>query len=110
MRPVRGEPTSVAFDAQWVLHREETKGDVVGFLHTHPSGSPTPSQRDLKTMRAWSSSFGKSLLCLIASEGRLAAYRFDDDQSKGDSLIACEMLPRGIVLAFDSNEDVADGR
>lgn len=110
MRPVRGEPASVEFDARWVLEREETKGDVVGFFHTHPNGSPNPSQRDLKTMRAWSSSFGKPLLCLIASDGELAAYRFDDDQSSGDHVIACEMLPRGIVLAFDRDEEVADGR
>jgi proteasome lid subunit RPN8/RPN11 len=101
MCPARGEPASVAFDAQWVLGREETKGDVIGFYHTHPCGSPGPSQRDLKTMRAWCGSFGKPLLCLIESDGELAAYRFENDESDGVKITACELLPRGIVVAFD---------
>ena len=40
------------FDGAWVLDREETHGDVVGFLHTHPDGPATPSQRDVRTIRA----------------------------------------------------------
>lgn len=100
-RPARGKPTSVEFDADWVLSREEANGDVVGFYHTHPGGPPGPSERDLRTMRAWSGAFGKTLLCLIESRGALAAYRFDDDESKGVELTACELLPRGIVIAFD---------
>jgi proteasome lid subunit RPN8/RPN11 len=109
MRPARGEPASVEFDAAWTLAREESKGDVVGFYHTHPSGPPNPSQRDLKTMRAWVGSFGKPLLCLIESDGELAAYRFDDDQSQGMRVTACELLPRGIVIAFDDNGDSNNG-
>ena len=50
-----------------VLAREEAHGDVHGFLHTHPVGSPAPSQRDLRTMRAWTAAFGKPLLCLITA-------------------------------------------
>jgi proteasome lid subunit RPN8/RPN11 len=109
MRPTRGKPTSVEFDADWVLGREESKGDVIGFYHTHPGGPPAPSQRDLKTMRAWSACFGKPLLCLIESDGKLAAYRFDNDQSNG-VCIACELLPRGIVVAFDVDGDKNDGQ
>lgn len=101
MRPTRGEVASVAFDATWVLGREEVRADVVGFYHTHPSGPPEPSDRDVKTMRAWASSFGKSLLCLLESEGQLAAYRFGNGQSDGLRLEHCELLPRGIVLVFD---------
>jgi proteasome lid subunit RPN8/RPN11 len=93
----------------WVLSREESRGDVVGFYHTHPGGLPTPSQRDLKTMRAWVGSFGKPLLCLIESDGELAAYRFDDDESDGVKITACERLPRGIVIAFDENGDASNG-
>jgi proteasome lid subunit RPN8/RPN11 len=92
-----------------VLGREESNGDVVGFYHTHPGGPPTPSQRDLKTMRAWAGSFGKPLLCLIESEGELAAYRFDDDESDGEILTACELLPRGIVVAFDDGGGASHG-
>ena len=101
MRPVRGGPASVEFDAAWALFREETRGDVVGFYHTHPAGQAGPSRRDLRTMRAWAGSFGKPLLCLIESDAALAAYRFDDDQSDGVKLTACELLPRGLVVAFD---------
>jgi proteasome lid subunit RPN8/RPN11 len=72
-----GEPTKVAFDARWTLEREETHGDVVGFLHTHPAGSPTPSRRDLRTMRAWARSFGKPMLCVIATPHRTRGYVFD---------------------------------
>ena len=110
MRPTRGEPASVEFDAAWVLQREESKGDVVGFYHTPPSGSPDPRQRDLKTMRAWAGSFGKPLLCLIESDRELAAYRFDDDQSDGMKIADCELLPRGIVIAFDVDGDPRYGR
>ena len=109
MRATRGEPSSVEFDSNWALDREESKGDVVGFFHTHPSGSTDPSQRDLKTMRAWVSSLGKPLLCVIAGDDHLAAYRFDDDGSEGERLLACELVPRGIVLAFDQVEENADG-
>jgi proteasome lid subunit RPN8/RPN11 len=108
MRRTRGQPTSVEFDAAWVLEREESKGDVVGFYHTHPSGSPEPSQRDLRTMRAWTASFGKPLLCLIESDGIMTAYRFDNDESDG-VLIASELLPRGVVIASDDG-DAIDGQ
>jgi proteasome lid subunit RPN8/RPN11 len=101
-RPTRGDVASVPFDAAGVLAREESKGDVVGFYHTHPAGPPEPSQRDLRTMRAWVSSFGKPLLCLIESDGKLAGYRFDSDESAGVRLAACELLPGGKVLAFDN--------
>jgi proteasome lid subunit RPN8/RPN11 len=109
MRPTRGKPASVEFDAAWALHREETKGDVVGFYHTHPAGPPTPSQRDLRTMRAWAGSFGKPLLCLIESEGSLAAFRFDDDVSDGVLLADCVLLQRRIVIAFDIKGNGNDG-
>jgi len=83
-RPVRriaGSAHAVAFDAAWALRREERRGDVVGFLHTHPPGLLRPSRRDVRTMRAWCGAFGKPLLCVIASGGRAAAFIFDDDES-----------------------------
>jgi proteasome lid subunit RPN8/RPN11 len=102
--PTRGEIASVHFDAAGVLSREEKNGDVVGFYHTHPAGEPTPSQRDLRTMRAWAGSFGKPLLCLIESDGQLAGYRFDDDESSGVRVTACELLRGGKILAFDDGK------
>ena len=96
-----GEPASVAFDAQRVLGREERRGDVFGFFHTHPSGPPQPSRRDVRTMRAWCSSFGKPLLCVIASPAGVAAYRFDTDESDGVPVQLIELFPRGVVIGVE---------
>jgi len=82
-RHVSGQPASVEADWRWALDREEEVGDVAGFAHTHPPGSGTePSERDVRTMEAWCSAFGKALLCLIA-EGEMlkdpAAYLFSEN-------------------------------
>jgi hypothetical protein len=97
----RGAPEQVAFDGPAVLDREETRRDVVGFLHTHPACDAVPSSRDLATMRAWVSAFGKPLLCLIEGTDGLRGYRFDDDASSGTLLLAVELFPRGVVVAVD---------
>ncbi len=103
VRRTRGEPASVRFDGAWVLNREETRGDVVGFLHTHPEGPSVPSQRDVRTMRAWCGSFGKPLLCLIASPADLCGYCFDDNKSVGQALEMVELFPRGLVIGVDAS-------
>jgi proteasome lid subunit RPN8/RPN11 len=103
VRHSRGERTSVRFNAAWVLSREETHGDVVGFLHTHPDGPATPSQRDVRTIRAWCSAFGKPLLCLIAAPEGMRGYRFDDDESVGEALRLVEMFRRGVVIGVDAD-------
>ncbi len=106
-----GEPASVAFDGPAALRREERRGDVVGFLHTHPAGPLRPSRRDVRTMRAWCSALGKPLLCLIARAGRVAAYRFDDEAaSEGTSLPTVETFPGGVVVAVDEWPDAGAGR
>lgn len=97
-QPTKGEPTRVAFDAAWVLARDEALGDVVGFYHTHPSGNPCPSQRDDRTMRSWCGALGKSLLCLIESDGEVNAYVYDDDEAAASRLLACQRCPEGMVL------------
>lgn len=103
VRPTAGEFASVRFDGSWVLHREETRGDVIGFYHTHPDGPPTPSNRDLRTMRAWCSSFGKPLLCCIESPQGIAGYRFDGDDSNGVPMKWIELFPRGVIIGVDSD-------
>lgn len=95
---VEGAPTRVEFDAAAVLQREERRGDVVGFLHTHPAGLAKPSQRDLHTMRAWAACFGKPMLCLIDGTDGLAGYCFDDDESDGRPLELVETFKRGVVI------------
>jgi proteasome lid subunit RPN8/RPN11 len=103
VRPSSGERTSVRFDGAWVLEREEAHGDVLGFLHTHPDGPPSPSGRDVRTMRAWCAAFGKPLLCLIATPECIRSYRFDDDESRGEELELVELFPRGVVIGVDAD-------
>lgn len=94
-----GMPTTVAFDARWTLEREETQGDVVGFLHTHPAGSPAPSRRDLRTMKAWAGSFGKRMLCVIAAPHRTRGYVFDGkDRHEVDRII---QFSRGLIIVVE---------
>lgn len=109
MRPTSGDLTSVGFDADWVLRREETGGDVLGFYHTHPSGVSEPSRRDDRTMWAWVTAFGKPLLCIIEADCKVVAYRYSSDQAEAEIQRACELLPRGIVVAYDDGDPV-DGR
>jgi proteasome lid subunit RPN8/RPN11 len=102
----RGSVTSVRFDGLAVLRREEARGDVLGFFHTHPDGPPRPSARDVRTMRAWCSSFGKPLLCVIASPGGLAGFRFDGGEGKssgGLPLATIEVFPRGVVIGVEAD-------
>jgi proteasome lid subunit RPN8/RPN11 len=102
MRKTTGEPASVEFDASWAMAREESRGDVVGFYHTHPSGVTQPSRRDDRTMHAWVSSFGRPLLCLIEADRIARAFRYDDDTSPAVELATCELFPRGWVVVADA--------
>jgi len=102
IRRSAGTSTTVAFDAKAVLDREEGRGDVVGFFHTHPHSDPQPSRRDMDTMRAWCSAFGKPMLCVIAGRTETAAFRFDDSNSTGVRLTEVEMFPRGVVIAAEA--------
>lgn len=96
-----GRPVDVEFDAAAVLDREERKGDVIGFLHTHPQTTAVPSLRDLSTMRGWASCFGKPLLCVIDGIDGPAGYRFDSDVSSAERLAEVQLLKRGIVIGVD---------
>lgn len=69
-----GGPAHVVADGAWALKREEAKGDVAGFFHTHPPGVAGMSGRDRETMQAWASCFGKPLLCLIECDDVLRAW------------------------------------
>ena len=103
VRRTTGERAAVRFDGAWVLRREETRGDVVGFLHTHPDGPAAPSARDVRTMRAWCLAFGKPLLCLIESPAGLCGYRFDGERSPGEALEAVQAFPRGVVIGVEAD-------
>jgi proteasome lid subunit RPN8/RPN11 len=73
----RGGPAHVDFDWSWVMGREEEKGDVAGFFHTHPAGVTGMSGRDRATMEAWAVSFGKPLVCAIRCGRSLRAWMCD---------------------------------
>jgi proteasome lid subunit RPN8/RPN11 len=112
VRRVSGEPVRVAFDAAWALEREERRGDLIGFLHTHPTGALAPSGRDVRTMSAWCSAFGKPLLCLIARADRVAGYRFGGDGDGTDYVPLAEVqrFPRGVVIGVDAHGRQAPAR
>jgi len=112
VRPTKGERASVGFDGLWVLKREEERHDVLGFFHTHPDGPSSPSARDVRTMRAWCSAFGKPLLCVIASPKGLHGYHFDNDDSEGIDLELVELFLRGVVVGFERGQAgfMKDGR
>jgi proteasome lid subunit RPN8/RPN11 len=93
----------VNFDGLGVLRREEERQDVLGFFHTHPTGPEEPSARDVRTMRAWCSAFGKPLVCAIACPEKLAAFRFDPDSTDGVPFAEVRLFPRGVVIGVDSN-------
>ncbi len=93
-----GDPASVEFDWAWVLEREEKEGDVIGFYHTHPGGLASPSPRDVRTMRAWVSCFGKPLLCLVEGGSELSAYLFETDEDDGQSVSGVRWAGSDIVV------------
>jgi proteasome lid subunit RPN8/RPN11 len=102
-----GTPTSVEFDWDWVLQREERYGDVIGFHHTHPPGLAAPSARDVRTMCAWVSSFGKPLLCVIESEDVLTATLFRTDGAEGEPLSEVQRFPRNVLVGVDWRTEAA---
>ena len=95
-----GGPASVDIDWAWILEREEGRGDVIGFWHTHPFGLDGPSRRDVRTMRAWVSCLGKPLLCLIQTEDILAAYCFQTAEDPGRRLAEAQRFERGVVVVI----------
>ncbi len=94
----QGGAASVDFDWSWVLEREERRGDVIGFWHTHPFGFAGPSRRDIRTMHAWVDCLGKPLLCLIEVPGKVAAYLYEADEKAGRSLAEAQRFGRGRVV------------
>ncbi len=72
-----GDLVSVEAAWEWALSQEEQFGDVIGFFHTHPKGAGAqPSSRDTRTMQAWCSALGKTLLCVITDGIALEGYLF----------------------------------
>ena len=96
-----GEAASVQFDWSWVLEREERRGDVIGFWHTHPFGMVGPSRRDVRTMDQWVDCLGKPLLCLIEVPGKIAAYLFERDEDAARSLAEAQRFERGRMVIVE---------
>ena len=69
-----GSLAEVEADGAWAFRREERRGDVAGFFHSHPPGCPGLSSRDRRTMDAWVVAFGKPLLCAVACDGRVRVW------------------------------------
>lgn len=73
VKKIIGGSTSVEFDWDWVLKREENRGDIIGFWHSHEIDI-RPSSRDIETMLAWIRCFGKTLVCIIQTANYRASY------------------------------------
>jgi len=98
-RRISGKPASVEVDWEWTLKREEKRGDVVGFAHTHPSGAgTTPSERDLRTLRAWRIALGKPLLMLIEDGASIAGYVLQCDDGELKPVAAIRRDERGALI------------
>lgn len=74
-----GEPACVEYDWDWVLRREEAKGDILGFVHTHPFSCASPSITDYTAMKGLVMCFGRPMLCAIRGTDGLRAHWFFDD-------------------------------
>ncbi len=96
-----GSPASVDFDWQRVMDREETRGDVVGFFHTHPMGFNSPSARDNKTMNAWSTCFGKPLLCLIDDGNGTNGWIYDAHEERVTKASKIAVFRRKVIVAVE---------
>ena len=77
-RYTTGQPASVTFDYNYVYANEK---NIIGWIHTHPHWCAIPSSTDLSTMRAWTCSLGRPLLCCINGTDGLRAWWFLDDES-----------------------------
>jgi len=94
-----GDSISVKFDGDWVLKREEQKGDVLGFWHTHEK-EVTPSDRDMKTMAAWTNCFYKPLLCIIQDCFRKQGFSVMHVEVKRTKKISMAWFPLLKIFKF----------
>ena len=60
-----GEFSSVEFDYNTMMKLTDNGKKLLGFWHTHPNWTSSPSWTDFDTMNAWTSMLGKNLQCLI---------------------------------------------
>ena len=72
----QGGCASVPFDLDYVLNQK----NIIGFLHTHPFSSASPSWTDYQTMRGLCFTFGRPLLCIISGTDEYRNYWFLDDE------------------------------
>lgn len=94
-----GNSHSVKFNGDWVLKREEEKGDIIGFWHTHEK-EVTPSDRDIKTMVAWTNCFYKPLLCIIQDSFRKQGFSVMHVEVKRTKKISAAWFPLSKILHF----------
>jgi len=93
----QGNPVEVEFDWRAVYRLEDRTGAVVGFYHTHPEGMADMSGTDEKTMRGWTASLGKPLLCVIRSGDEVVAWEFVPGRRTRRAQAAT--ICRGVVVA-----------
>ena len=94
-----GTPTQVEVFYEDLLAREEAKGDIAGFYHTHPTFKATPSDLDDKTMVSWVISLGKPLISVIqGTDGVFAQVYF----TNGGKVVAEGPYPVSLIKSDSS--------
>lgn len=88
----RGSAASVDFD--WA---QAMNPNIIGFYHSHPGGSPTPSTRDDRTMDAWVKTEGRPLLCGIFGYKNQQCYVYSRSDLGG---IVCKNIKARIADKF----------
>jgi hypothetical protein len=84
-----GTPVNVEFDYNKVYEIEDRDKSVIGFCHTHPGFTATPSMRDHATMNAWVQCLGKSLICIIHGVDGTRAFLYSKNVP-----LECERVER----------------
>lgn len=102
-----GSPVRVSFDRQYVYDLEDEKKElppkerpVVGFYHTHPGFTATPSFIDHSTMGAWVNCLGKNLWCVIKGLDGFRAFLYQNDESY--PLESCKCIKANGILIIDT--------
>jgi len=81
---------------------------VVGFYHTHPGFTATPSFIDHGTMGAWVNCLGKPLWCVIKGVDGIRAFLYKDDESYPSESAKCVQIDGILIIDTINLKDYGD--
>lgn len=99
-----GTPGAVEFNWEKAITKF-----LVGWVHTHPSGSTHVSYTDDKTMNGWAIGLGKPLLCVVVCDGQARAWQYWKKRKSHKSAAVCrkeiDIKFKGPFLIADTKVD-----